>query len=378
MNIRNYIWVKILVLSLLLLFIVISSINFIADPYNLYRTNFFPNKPKEATQARLIKALELKQIKPISIVIGTSRADLGINPDHEYFQKPSYNSSIPGSSIYEIKFYVEEAIKLGNLKQILFVVDWRMFNDYMKKAEDFESYFNNFNPYRYLINLKSLEDSYFTIKNQKMKSIYLKNGFLEDSHMLISVKHFGGHLEFMKREDKFYYSFFPTANNLYKDTKKDSFSDFKNILKMCYDNNIKVDIVFGPSHIRQWEALNYYHDISVWYDWKKDVVLSVEKIAEEENKKAFRVFDFSVYHELTSEDVPTDPEKYMKYHWESSHYKKELGDIVLDRLLDISPYKDFGVELNIQNIDNHLQKLREDRIKFIDTNAYKKEVFGED
>ena len=34
------------------------------------------------------------------------------------------------------------------------------------------------------------------------------------------------------------------------------------------------------------------------------------------------------------------------------HYKKELGDIVLDRLLDISPYKDFGVELNIQNIDN--------------------------
>lgn len=65
----------------------------------------------------------------------------------------------------------------------------------------------------------------------------------------------------------------------------------------------------------------------------------------------------------------------MKYHWEASHYKKELGDIVLDRLLDISPYKDFGVELNIQNIDNHIQNLREDRVKFIDTEAYRKEVF---
>jgi hypothetical protein len=67
----------------------------------------------------------------------------------------------------------------------------------------------------------------------------------------------------------------------------------------------------------------------------------------------------------------------MKYHWEASHYKKELGDIVLDRLLNISPYKDFGVELNIQNIDNHIQNLREDRVKFIDTEAYRKEVFEE-
>ena len=85
--------------------------------------------------------------------------------------------------------------------------------------------------------------------------------------------------------------------------------------------------------------------------------------------------DFSIYHELTAETVPTNTKEKMKYHWEASHYKKELGDIVLDRLLDISPYKDFGVELNIQNIDNHIQNLREDRVKFIDTEAYRKEVF---
>jgi hypothetical protein len=65
----------------------------------------------------------------------------------------------------------------------------------------------------------------------------------------------------------------------------------------------------------------------------------------------------------------------MKYHWEASHYKKELGDIVLERLLNISPYKDFGVELNSENIDSHIQKLRDDRVKFIDTEAYRKEVF---
>jgi hypothetical protein len=42
---------------------------------------------------------------------------------------------------------------------------------------------------------------------------------------------------------------------------------------------------------------------------------------------------------------------------------------------NISPYKDFGVELNSENIDFHIQNLREDRVKFIDTEAYRKEVF---
>ena len=107
------------------------------------------------------------------------------------------------------------------------------------------------------------------------------------------------------------------------------------------------------------------------------MVLFVEKIAIKKNKIPFRIMDFSVYHYFTSEMVPLKPEIAMQYYWESSHYKKELGDIVLDRLLDISPYKDFGIELNSQNIDNHIQKLRDDREKYIDIKKYRQEVFGE-
>ena len=375
--IKSKSWVKIFMTIILFIVFFISIVNFIVDHYGIYKTNFFSNKPREFIQSRLIKALKLKEVKPASIIIGTSRADLAINPEHQYFQKPSYNSSIPGSSIYEIKFYVKEAIKGGNLKQILFVIDWRMFNDYMKKVEDFESYFNNFNPYKYLLNLKFLEDSYFTIKNQNMESLYLKNGFLEDSHMINSIRHSGGHLSFMNKEDKFYYLLFQTSNNSYKDTKRDSFDDFNDILRMCYENNIKLDIVFGPSHIRQWESFSYYHDINIWYKWKKDVVLAVNQVAKEQNKKTFKVFDFSVYHDFTAEQVPSDPKVSMKYHWESSHYKKELGNIVLDRLLGISSHKDFGVELTLKNIDEHLDKLKNDRAKYIDTKKYKEEVFGE-
>jgi hypothetical protein len=374
---KNKLWIKIL---LCLIAIVLSSVflfNYIMDPYGLYKTNFFLNKPIDATQARIVKLFKAKDIDPVSIVIGTSRADLAIDPDHRYFKKPSYNLSISGASLYEIKYYIKEMILEGNVKDILLVLDWRMFNDLLKKVPEFETYFDNFNPYRYIINAQTLKDSYTTFINRDIQSMYYKNGLLSSNGMNIHVKNSGGHLSLMKKEENFYYSIFPTDSNIYIATKHNSFDDFKEILDLSYNNNIKLDIIFGPSHIRQWEAFAYYHDIEDWYKWKKDVVLFVEKIAIKKNKIPFRIMDFSVYHYFTSEMVPSKPEIAMQYYWESSHYKKELGDIVLDRLLDISPYKDFGIELNSQNIDNHIQKLRDDREKYIDIKKYRQEVFGE-
>ena len=115
----------------------------------------------------------------------------------------------------------------------------------------------------------------------------------------------GGHLKVMNKDEESYYkkSDFKYNSNIYQDTKKSSFDDFRKILELCYQNNIKLDIVFGPSHIRQWEAYDYYQDIETWYKWKKDVVLFVEKIADEQEKTPYRIMDFSVYHELTAETV---------------------------------------------------------------------------
>ena len=67
--------------------------------------------------------------------------------------------------------------------------------------------------------------------------------------------------------------------------------------------------------------------------------------------------------------MPDDPKARMKWYWDSSHYKKELGDIVLDRMFDGNfsgggDCPDFGVKLTSQNIDAHLSKLRTDRAKW--------------
>ena len=358
--------------------ILIGGVNYIVDPYGIYKTNIFQNKPEQDKNIRLAKVVKVEELKPVSISLGTSRTEYGYDPNHEYFSKPSYNLAVSAASLYENRLYLEHSIKQGNLKEVILVADWRMFNDpKMRKLDDFENSFNVENIYKQLFSVDLFRSSLNTIIKQKVKSPFLENGQRDWYFNQENIDKQGGHLKVMNKDEESYYkkSTYKINSNIYQDTKKDSFEDFRKILELCYQNNIKLDIVFGPSHIRQWEAYDYYQDIETWYKWKKDVVLFVEKIADEQEKTPYRIMDFSVYHELTAETVPTNPKEKMKYHWEASHYKKELGDIVLDRLLDISPYEDFGVELNIQNIDNHIQNLREDRVKFIDTEAYRKEVF---
>lgn len=359
--------------------ILIGGVNYIVDPYGIYKTNIFLNKPEQDKNIRLAKVVKVEELKPVSISLGTSRTEYGYDPNHEYFYKPSYNLAVSSASLYENRLYLEHSIKQGNLKEVLLVADWIMFNtNLMTKSYDFEDSFNIENIYKQLFSVDLFRSSLNTIIKQKVKSSYLENGQRDWYFNQENIDKRGGHLKVMNKDEEGYYkkSTYKINSNIYQDTKESSLEDFRKILELCYQNNIKLDIVFGPSHIRQWEAYDYYQDIETWYKWKKDVVLFVEKIAKEQEKNPYRIMDFSIYHELTAETVPTNPKEKMKYHWEASHYKKELGDIVLDRLLNISPYKDFGVELNIQNIDNHIQNLREDRVKFIDTKAYRKEVFS--
>lgn len=359
----------------------IVSINYIVNPYGVYRTiDFFPNKPEQDKNIRLVKATKISKIKPVSIVLGTSRTEFGYDPNHKYFIKPSYNLGLSAASLYEIKKYLEHTIAQGNLKKVLLVVDWISFNnEKMIKSEDFESYFEEDNIYKQLFSIDLFKSSLNTIRKQKTKNSYLENGQKDFYLNQEKINKGGGHLQVMKEKEKVYYTKerYKYNSNIYQDTRKYSFDDFKNILELCYKNDIVLDIVMGPSHVRQWEAFDYYQNIETWYEWKKDIVLFVEKIAKDNNKGPFRIMDFSVYHEFTTEIIPTNSKEKMKYYWESSHYKNELGRVVLDRLADISDNKDFGIELNSQNINEHIQNLRNSRNKFIDTKAYREEVFND-
>ncbi len=104
----------------------------------------------------------------------------------------------------------------------------------------------------------------------------------------------------------------------------------------------------------------------VFEEFRRKLITVNGKVALQNNKSPFILWDFAGYHQLTTETVPNNPKVKMKWYWDSSHYKKELGDIVLDRMFDGNfsgglDYQDFGIKLTSQNIEDHLAKLRTER-----------------
>lgn len=368
--------------SLFCFFIVggVGAINYIIDPYGIYAHKFtnFP-KTRQSNKMKLVKALKIKSTKPASITLGTSRTEFGYDPSHNYFIQPAYNLATSGASMYENRLYFEKTLQEGNLEKVLLVADWIMFNTkQMKKTADFEDYFTKSNLH-YMFSTDMLVDSFWTILRRGAKK-YRDNGQRGHTYNWENIKQRGGHLAVMNDNENRYYNRkdYPHNENIYQDTKMKAFDDFEKILRQAYENNIEIDIIFGPSHIRQWEAFSYYHNFDIWLQWKKDVVLFVEKIANQYNKKPFRIMDFSIYHPLTAEATPKSPKAQMKWHWEGSHYKHELGLIVLDKLQGKSKYKNFGVKLSSNNIDIHLKHQRKSRHQFINTKEYQFEVFGKE
>ena len=371
-------WVKLWFVFGFIFIFLISLFNYVVDPYGIYDSKVFDfEKIRQDNKIRLVKAVKIEQIKPVSIVLGTSRADYGYNPDHPYFTKPAYNLAVSGASMYEMKIYFSKALEQGNLKKVLLVLDYFSFNHKkQKQVQDFETYFNNPNIYKYLLTVDQLKDSIFTVLGVNPTIPHLQNGMRKPGFGMEKIIKNGKYLQNFINNEKDYYKDNPT-NYTYKDTGKNSFLDFEYVVKKCYENNITLDIIFGPSHIRQWESLAYFLGYDKWLKWKKDIVISVNKIAKKYNKRPFRIMDFAVYYDgITNEKIPTTPNKKMKYYRESSHYTVTLGNIVLDRLIGKSKYQNFGVELNLNNVDQHLKKLKEDRVKFINIQKHQKEVFG--
>jgi len=371
-------WIKAWFITLLIIFMpIIGGFNYVVDPYDLYESNIL-NKPKikQVGKIRLLKASKIRQIEPSSICLGTSRTEYAYDPNHAYFIKPSYNFATSGSSMYENSVYFKSALEEGNLKKVLLVVDYIMFNHPQQQANlDFESYFKHHKIYSLLFSTDVLKDSLLTLKGGEHSLILLSNGQREHTHNWKNILKSGGHLETMKKDDAQYYKEYP-VNYTYKDTNQKSFPHFEEVVELCYRHKIELDIILGPSHIRQWEALDYYLGYDTWLQWKKDLVIAVDKIASQYNKKQFRMVDFSVYHDLTAEKVPKDKNIKMKYHWDSNHYKNELGNIVLNKLVGNSQYEGFGVGLTLDNIDRHLEEQKIKRKLFIDTQQFQLEVWG--
>ncbi|NJO78095.1 MAG: hypothetical protein HC827_05905 [Cyanobacteria bacterium RM1_2_2] len=336
------------------------------DPYNVINSRTLPKfnqlKPQSNDDARRFKAINVTRIKPKTIVLGTSRADIGIDPEHPVLSAhaPAYNLSIPAGDMYEAMRYFQHAlVNQPDLKQVVLGIDLVAFEhreDVGKLDPEQAARLETTSYVQHLPSLvfstDTLTSSFSTLtanlKGEPVREYYLSNGRLirfNPPEMPIEAV-FGLHLKSAYFE------------SWYKDFQlsQQQMDAFRTIVETCEQQGIDLKVFISPAHVTQWEALRTSGLWSTFEDWKREVV------------NITPVWDFSGYNSITTEPLTEEMHNYL----ESSHYVKEVGDLVLNRVfrheLRTVP-NDFGTRITTANVDAHLAKIRADRSKWVRRNA---------
>jgi hypothetical protein len=377
----------------LILLLLATGFNWLINPYGIFGSPAIRGlnavKTEAETHTRMMKAYAVRAVKPEAIVIGTSRADGGIDPDHEgWGYGPVYNLSIAGANVYEMFRYFQHAQNINPLEQVLLNMDFFAFGTNNAIKKDFDETElsvgydgqatdsgTNFKV-KSLISVDTLISSISTVMNQSASPDSLRNGLADTSAWETMVEAKGGyhayfnstHIEYAKD------LYIPECYRIDVNAPDSPFTYYRKMLQMGYRENIDIKIITSPCHARQWEVLEECGLWQVFEDWKRTLVSINEEEARLAGKTPFAFWDFSVLNELTTEAVPPlgDTKTQMRWYRDPSHYKVQLGDLVLDRIFNYhkegrAAPDDFGVMVTSENIESHLAKIRADSRQYRDT-----------
>ena len=355
---------------------VVFVFNFIIDPYGLFRSFEIIgiNQQKEGVRDKIrhVKSIEVTTKNPKTLIMGSSRVHDGINPESTMIPtkyQPVYNYGIPMIRIKEVKFFLLHALQDNDVKALVLGLDFFMFNAKEKLNIAFDpSTLNK----KFIVNdlyLKSclsstaLVDSIQTIKSsmsQINRKEFLGNGYRPGEHVFYSLKNYEKlhnytnwiFLSSSQKETLYYQKFA---------LDKEVFLDFEDILLIAQQKGIELFLYINPAHANlDGEGILASGNLLLFEEWKR-------KITNIANNFNITLWDFSGYNSITTEQVKTP----MKYYWDSSHFKEEIGDLILKRVFGnmeddgkiIIPL-DFGIKLVPENIENHLKQTRLDRSRY--------------
>ena len=368
--------------------VLVCSFNWLVDPYRLFNTALFDGhslrKPLLGPNARMTKAWEVAQLNPAGIILGTSRAEVGLDPNHAGWRVPPvYNLGLPSARIYETYRYLQHADAQQSLEQVVLALDFFMFNGAVPSQAGFDETRLDLNGGRRknlgrlkdlvttLFSLDGLEASFETIRRQDDLFVsYLFSGERHPTEKWQEIRGVGGHRIAFRRNTEYdlsasdgwvFFSFDYPPDYHYITT----IGPLRDLLIYCQKRGIELHISVSPLHAYK---LLEIRQVGLWEEyeqWKRLLVSTVEEVNSGPYGKPILIWDFTGLHTFATEVIPplNDIETRMRWYWEGSHYQKIVGDVILDRIFGVITAGveipvDFGVRLSSATIEAHLAGVR--------------------
>jgi hypothetical protein len=118
----------------------------------------------------------------------------------------------------------------------------------------------------------------------------------------------------------------------------DDFAHLHAILDVAAESGSEVKLIIYPYHA---QILALFEETGLWLtfeEWKNLLTREISAARKRHPSARFTLFDFSGYGSYNCERIPEKGDRKMAAHWywEAGHFKKELGDVVLESIFSRS------------------------------------------
>lgn len=342
-------YLRSLALSLAAILLLLAGLNAFMNPYGYFDVPKLSGINELALgynhRLPLAKALAIDHLRPAAIIVGNSRAETGYDPGHRTFTGgPAFNLALGGANIQTARRYILETLAAGRLRHIVLALDFSMFDPAVWKLEtDGEGLLTDADGRRrgtwhetkrfatILLSATALSDSWWSLTHQRRPvAKYLPSGLRDDAADLDQVMREGGHHEASLRAES---SFLAVAlRDLETPSGRDKYhramQELRSIAGVSREHGIRLTLVLNPIHARQ---VYLYSAAGLWptYEqWKRDLLVASAE------GHAVELWDFSGVSACTAEALPARKDTVARMRWyrETSHFRRVLGDKVLDRI----------------------------------------------
>lgn len=339
---------------LITLLLCIGGFNTLIDPFARYQWLTLAGINAEKTQVaitgvRTLKAMMLAQGHYQALILGTSRANVGLDPKHPLLTEATYNAALDGSNIYELEKVFDFAIRHNpELKLMIIALDFLTFSNQRTVNADFAQSRFAAKPswWTQLGHTLSVDESYYAIKtlwdNQSQRqaayqAIYTPNGLAKRRFPATPRRLFRQILTQNFLVNRYTYAGFCYS--------MDRLARLRRMLATAERHHITVKLFISPIHAWLLETIRIMGLYPTYTQWQRDLT------------QLLPLWDFSGYNAFTTETVTANQP--MRWYWDASHYRRALGDIILTQLLTAQGPSDFGVLIQQTNIEAHLQHQRQ-------------------
>jgi hypothetical protein len=349
-----------LVLAFLLLGLIVSF-NWLVNPYLLFNPPTIKGVNEVATEnffkQLLFKPYQLHEIRPRSVIIGTSHAGIAFNPD--LLPPPAFNLAVGGSSSYINYRLIQEALQANPaLEQLILETPLFAFNaldpnnlpghnpEFERRLSVTTNHQRNLfrighvtsDHLAALISWESTRSSFRMMKKQgRVKSgkrgsfIQYKNGqwSQQQAPHTSTRQYFENSWKKFLHDEWFpapHYSFTLVANG-----KSPGLDYFQRSLALLYQNGVNTTITIAPMHASLLVALQESGLWNTYEEWKRELVHINQQEALNAKREPFMIADYTRLNAYTTLALPADPKSTQRLPWfnDSAHASENFGSLIL-------------------------------------------------